>query len=99
MSRRAGDRDLTGFGSVKICILLSVGHQPQQKSYFAGDRVEVNSARPTRTSFYSARNTHGGIEASMAGDCEEVNPTAALPNLSNAGRRERFRKVGSRQDS
>ncbi len=33
----------------------------------------------------------------MAGDCEEVNPTAALPNLSSAGRRERFRKVGSGQ--
>ena len=76
--RRAGDRERTGFGSVRICILLSVGHQPRQKSYFAGDRVVLNSARPARTSFYSARNTRAGIEASMAGDCEEVNPTATL---------------------
>jgi len=35
----------------------------------------------------------------MAGDCEEANPTAALLNLSNAGRRERFRKVDNSQDS
>ena len=99
MSRRAGDRKLTGFGSVKICILLSVGHQAQQKSYFAGDRVVVNSARPTRTSFYSARNTRAGIETSMAGDREEVNPTTTLLNLSNAGWCKRFRKDDNRQNS
>lgn len=99
MSRRAGDRELTGFGSARILILLRVGQQPQQKSHFAGDRVVLNSARPTRTSFYSARNTRAGIEASMAGDCEEVNPTATLLNLSNAGRHKRFRKDDNRQNS
>jgi len=78
MSRRAGDREQTVFGSAKILILLRVGHQPRQKSHFAGHRVVLSSARPTRTSFYSARNTRAGIEASMAGDCEEVNPTATL---------------------
>lgn len=45
------------------------------------------------------RNTRAGIEASMAGDCEEVNPTAALLNLSNAGRHKRFRKDDNRQNS
>ena len=85
MSCRAGDRERTGFGLAKILILLRVGQQPQQEFYFADDRVVVNSARPTRTSFYSARNTRAGIEASMAGDCEEVNPTATLLNPSNAG--------------
>jgi len=99
MSRRAGDRELTGFGSAKILILLRVGQQPQQESYFAGDRVVVNSARPTRTSFYSARNMRAGIETSMAGDCEEVNPTATLLNLSNAGWSKRFRKDDNRQNA
>ena len=95
MSCRAGDRERTVFGSAKVLILLRVGQQPLQRSYFAGDRVVVNSARPTRTSFYSARNTRAGIETSMTGDCEEVNPTAALLNLSNAGWYERFRQDGN----
>ena len=99
MSRRAGDREQTVFGSARILILLRVGQQPQQKSYFAGDRVVLNSARPARTSFYSARNTRAGIEASMAGDCEEVNPTATLLTLSNAGWYERFRQGDNRQNS
>jgi len=83
MSRRTGDRERTVFGSARILILLRVGNQPLQRSYFAGDRVVLNSARPTRTGFYSARNTCAGIETSMAGDCEEVNPTATLLSLSN----------------
>jgi hypothetical protein len=95
MSRRAGDRERTVFGSARILILLRVGQQPQQESYFAGDRVVVNSARPTRTGFYSARNKRAGIETSMTGDCEEVNPTATLLNLSNAGWYERFRQDGN----
>ena len=95
MSRRAGDRERTGFGSAGVLILLHVGQQPQQESYFAGDRVVVNSARPTRTSFYSARNTRAGIETSMTGDCEEVNPTATLLKTSNAGWYERFRQDGN----
>jgi hypothetical protein len=35
----------------------------------------------------------------MTGDCEEVNPTATLLNLSNAGWYERFRQDGSWQKS
>jgi hypothetical protein len=95
MSRRACDRERTTFGSAKIFILLHVGQQPQQESYFAGDRVVVNPARPTRTGFYSARNMRAGIETSMTGDCEEVNPTATLLKPSNAGWYERFRQDGS----
>ena len=91
MSRRAGDRERTEFGSAGILILLRVGQQPQQESYFADDRVVLNSTRPTRTSFYSARNTRASIETSMTGDCEEVNPTAKLLNLSNDGWYKRFR--------
>ena len=99
MSHRAGDRERTRFDSAKIFILLCVGQQPQQESYFAGDRVVANSVRPTRTSFYSAQNTRAGIEASMAGDCEEVNPTATLRNLSNVGWYKRFRQDDNRQNS
>ena len=95
MSRRAGDRERTAFGSAGVLILLPVDQQPQQESYFAGDRVVVNSARPTRTGFYSARNKRAGIETSMTGDCEEVNSTATLLNLSNAGWYERFRQDGN----
>jgi hypothetical protein len=35
----------------------------------------------------------------MAGDCEEVNPTATLLTLSNAGWYERFRQGDNRQNS
>jgi hypothetical protein len=86
MSRRVGDRDLLSFGPAKSCLFQLVGHQPQLKSYFAGDRARVNSAQPTRTRFYSARNTHAGIVTAMPGDCEEMNPTATLLKLGNDGR-------------
>jgi len=91
MPRRVGDRDSVSFDPVKSYLLLLVEFQSQPKSYFAGDRASVNSARPTRTSFYSARSTHGGIETAMPGDCGEMNPTAALLTMSNDGRKKRFR--------
>ena len=97
--RRVGDRDWDLFGPVRIYLLLPVGLQPQQESYPAGDRVRVNSARPTRTSFYSAQTTRAGIEAGMAGDCEQVNPTATLLSISNVGWYKRFRKDDNRQNA
>ena len=97
MSRRVGDRGSASFGPVKKYLFECVGHRPPLKSYFAGDRAQVNSAQPTRTRFYSARRTHAGIETAMPGDCEEMNPTAALLHMSNDGRKKRFRCVADRQ--
>jgi hypothetical protein len=98
MYRRVGDRDLLSFGPVRKYLFQRVDHESHLKSYFAGDRASVNSARPTRTRFYSARSTHVGIETAMPGDCVEMNPTAALLNLSNVRWSDPFRYISNRHN-
>jgi hypothetical protein len=56
-----------------------------------GDRDKVNSARPTRTRFYSARKTLSETNLGRSGDCEEVNSTATPPCFGDGGRQKRFR--------
>jgi len=54
----------------------------------ADDCDRVNSARPMRTWFYSARNQRGGIATTTTGDREEMNPTAPPPLRGGGGRHE-----------
>jgi len=97
-SRRVGDRDWVLFGLVGVERVppegLGIGLRTMSAlvggTLPIGDRDSVNSARPARTRFYSARSTHVGSTA-MSGDCEEMNPTAASARPADAGRQKRFR--------
>ena len=89
--RRVGDRDQVLFGPVG-----SVGFRPWKIAQVLpgsaiGDRDKVNSARPTRTRFYSARSTRGGIATAASGDCAEMNSPAASHRFCDGGRETRFR--------
>jgi|WetSurMetagenome_2_1015567.scaffolds.fasta_scaffold148220_2 hypothetical protein len=89
-SRRVGDRGERLFGSAGNSSLL--GEKPQASpGPPADDRDSVNSARPTRTRFYSARNPSAAMTIGRSGDCAEVNPTAASPGFGDGGRPPRFR--------
>jgi hypothetical protein len=51
-----------------------------------GNCDSVNSAQPTRTWFYSAPDLHTACcKSGSAGDCEEMNSTAASLRLGDAG--------------
>ena len=72
------------------------GRRPRKP---AGDRARVNSARPTRTRFYSARNPRIGSVPDLAGDCGEMNPTAAPFDPNDEGRSDAFRQLVPGQES
>ena len=97
--RRAGDHDWPSFGPPQRCLRPAAGHRPPRPSYGDGDRDSVNSARPTRTRFYSARNTSGGTMTSRPGDCEEMNAPAASQCPRDAGRTIRFRQEDKTENS
>jgi hypothetical protein len=64
-----------------------------------GDRDKVNSARPMRTRFYSARSTRGGSKTAASGDCAEVNPTATGGRFPPARRPDPFHRNPSKQSA
>jgi len=89
--RRVGDRGQVLFGPVdSIAAALGSNAQALWGSP-TGDRDKVNSARSTRTRFYSARSTRGGNTTAASGDCAEMNPPAASHRFCDAGRDPRFR--------
>ena len=90
--RRVGDRGQLLFGPVGSVALPAWKGAQALPGSAAGDRDKVNSARPTRTRFYSARNTRGGIAIAAPGDRAEINSTAASRRFRDAGRRTRFRQ-------
>jgi hypothetical protein len=85
--RRVGDRDLYSFGSADNHVW---GLRPTRTTAMPGmsadDCDSVNSARPMRTWFYSARNQRGGIVTATTGDREEMNPPAPPPLRGCGGR-------------
>ena len=74
------------FGPVGSVVLPLAKNAQALPGSATGDRDSVNSARPTRTRFYSARSTRGGIATAASGDCEEMNPPAASHRFCDAGR-------------
>ena len=92
-SHRVGDRDLPLFGPTDG--FARSEQIPGPAGVPAGDRDSVNSARPTRTRFYSARSTRVGNATATSGDCVEMNSPAASPRSCDAGRTIRFRQYNS----
>ena len=84
--RRVGDRDQALFGPLGSVLLPLAEDAQALPGSASGDRDSVNSARATRTRFYSARSTRGGIETTMSGDCAEMNSPAASHRFCGAGR-------------
>jgi hypothetical protein len=95
-SRRVGDRDEHSFGPAGDVSLLG-GKAQASPGWPAGDRDSVNSARSTRTRFYSARKTLAEVRLGRSGDCEEVNSTATPPCFGDGGRQRRFRPENEAQ--
>ena len=87
--RRVGDRDTGSYGSADYSLR---GSRPAATTAVPGmsadDCDSVNSARPMRTWFYSARTKRGGIATATTGDREEMNPTAPPPLQGCGGRHE-----------
>ena len=65
---------------------LSSKHSNARPAVPVGDRDSVNSARPMRTWFYSARRTRVGNTTAMSGDCVEMNSPAPPPRAGCGGR-------------
>ena len=89
--RRVGDRDRPSFGPSGSVVLPLAENAQACRAAPLGDRDSVNSARPMRTRFYSARRTRVGIATAASGDCVEMNSTAASHRSCDAGRETRFR--------
>jgi hypothetical protein len=89
--RRVGDRDQVLFGPVGSVVVPPWKNAQALPGSAIGDRDKVNPARSTRTRFYSARKTRGGIATAASGDCAEMNPPAASHRFCDGGRETRFR--------
>ena len=89
--RRVGDRDQVLFGPVGSVVLPPWKSAQALPGSAIGDRDSVNSARSTRTRFYSARRTRGGNTTAASGDCAEMNPPAASHRFCDVGWDPRFR--------
>lgn len=104
-SHRAGDRDLASFGpngNVERCLWNLLSQSPHSQALPGapfGDRDRVNSARPMRTRFYSARRTHGGNKTALSGDCAEVNSTATSGGFPRVRRLDRFHPDSRKRSS
>jgi hypothetical protein len=104
-SHRAGDRDLASFGpssNVEPCrekLFLQPAHSQALPGAPDGDRDSVNSARPMRTRFYSARKTQDGNKTVLSGDCVEVNSTAMSARFAPVRRLDRFHRDKAKQYS
>jgi hypothetical protein len=89
--RRVGDRDQVLFGPVGSDDFRSSKIAQAMPGSAIGDRETVNSARPTRTMFYSARKTRFGKATDASGDCAEMNSPAASRRIRDGGREQQFR--------
>lgn len=89
--RRVGDRDQVLFGPVGGIVLPLWKNVQALPDSASGDRDSVNSARSTRTRFYSARSTRVGNAPAASGDCAEMNPPAASHRFCDGGWELRFR--------
>jgi hypothetical protein len=89
---RVGDRDLASFGPAdsdpgcRRANSFQLLGSTASPGVSVGDCDSVNSARPMRTRFYSARRTRDGNTTATSGDCAEMNPPALPPRPSDGGR-------------
>lgn len=104
-SHRAGDRDLLSFGpsgNVERRLGKFLSQAPHSQALPGapdGDRDRVNSARPMRTRFYSARKTQDGNKTVLSGDCVEVNSTAMSGSFPLVRRLKRFHPGNPKRSS
>ena len=73
---RVGPVTATPLHSARPAVAFFVGRLTvNDEDVPSDDCVALNSARPTRTRFYSARIPCRGAHPPRPGDCEEMNPT------------------------